>query len=126
MAAVLGVTKGDVFFNKVTRTKKINRWGYRIEIIIRVSQDNLKEMAELIELPNGLKLTIVLERRFPSCYFCREGSILRKCVPNLCKGMQRLKHGSAKQKRKQQLEKQIGSLRTGIEGKKREEKRRQR
>lgn len=97
MAAVLEGTKAYVYLSQVTWTNKINRWGYGIEMYIRISQDYLKEILETIELPNGVKLTAMLEEKLPSCYFCEErGEYQENVPPNLCRSIQQQRHMSAK------------------------------
>lgn len=49
----------------------------------RIYQDDLKEILDTMELPNGEKLTVVLERISTSCYFCDEWNHIKKIFPKL-------------------------------------------
>lgn len=43
VAAILEGTKDDVYYSQVIRTQNINWWDYRIEMYIRISQENIKK-----------------------------------------------------------------------------------
>uniref|UniRef100_A0A0L8HJ83 Uncharacterized protein n=1 Tax=Octopus bimaculoides TaxID=37653 RepID=A0A0L8HJ83_OCTBM len=80
MAAVFP-EREDVRIIMISRTQKINCWGYGLNVLFIASQKVYSDIPETLELPNEDKMDIMLEGRPPKCYECgKRDRQIHRCI----------------------------------------------
>lgn len=69
----------------------MNWWGHGLELTIHASQVYFMEAPVIIELPDGVRLIVLIEGRPLTCYCCRQKwHIKKKCFQNLQEEMKKV------------------------------------
>lgn len=84
VAVVLTEISENVQIIRVTRTQQVNLWRYGLKMLLQITEKDLKELPEIIELPDKMRLTIRVEGKPPTSYGCgQKGLIRRMCSLNI-------------------------------------------
>lgn len=66
--AVLLNTSDEREILQATEIQQLNWWGFGLELFLLISEEDIKELLESINLTGEKKLHLIVEGRPPTCY----------------------------------------------------------